>query len=605
MHSDLEGIRQTEYGIAMCGFCGIISTKPDAEAALISKMLRPLESRGPDASGIFVQGTLGFGHRRLSILDIAPTSQQPMIDAELGLGIIFNGCIYNFKQLRTELAAQGYRFFSDGDTEVILKAYAAWGAHCVERFHGMFAFALWERDSGRVVLARDRLGIKPLYLARTADSIRFASTLPSLLQGGDIDTSIHPAALHHYMSWHAVVPPPLTILKGVQKLAPATILTIESDGRQTEQVYWKVEIGAPESGARATNTEWCEKVLGALDSAVQRRLVSDVPVGVLLSGGLDSSLLVALLARSGKTEIKTFSIGFESVGGVTGDEFRYSDLIAQHFSTEHHRIHASAQESLEALPGTIAAMSEPMMSHDAVGFYLLSREVSKQVKVVQSGQGADEVFGGYHWYPRLTDSNDITSDYAELYFDRDHEEMRQALDARFMNGDYSREFIDAFFKRSGGSRPVDKALQLDTDIMLVDDPVKRVDNMTMAWGLEARVPFLDHELVELAARIPAELKVERGGKYILKEAARSILPSEVVDRPKGYFPVPGLKFLRGPFLEFVLEVLHDPRARQRRLFNPAYVDKLLADPEHSLTPKGHSKLWQIAVLESWLQTHGI
>src|SRR3954462_1425986 len=226
----------------MCGFCGIISSKPDADAALISKMLAPLERRGPDAAGIFVQGKLGFGHRRLSILDLASTSQQPMVDPELGLGIVFNGCIYNFKELRSELQAKGYRFFSDGDTEVILKAYAAWGARCVERFYGMFAFALWERDSGRVVLARDRLGIKPLYFARTANSIRFASTLPSLLRSGDIDTSIDPAGLHHYMSWHAVVPPPLTILNGVQKLPPATILTIEPDGTQAEHVYWKVEI---------------------------------------------------------------------------------------------------------------------------------------------------------------------------------------------------------------------------------------------------------------------------------------------------------------------------------------------------------------------------
>jgi len=228
------------------------------------------------------------------------------------------------------------------------------------------------------------------------------------------------------------------------------------------------------------------------------------------------------------------------------------------------------------------------------------------VKVVQSGQGADEVFGGYHWYPPLLGSNDITTDYAEVYFDRDHEEMQEALDPRFMvNGDYSREFIDSFFQRAEASKPVDKALQLDTEIMLVDDPVKRVDNMTMAWGLEARVPFLDHEVVQLAARVPAELKVTGGGKYILKEAARSIVPPEVIDRPKGYFPVPALKYLRGPFLEFVEDVLHSERAQQRGLFNKSYVDKLLGDPERALTPKGHSKLWQVALLESWLQSHGL
>jgi asparagine synthase (glutamine-hydrolysing) len=589
----------------MCGICGIISTKIDAEAPLIQKMLRHLEQRGPDASGLFIQDDRGFGHRRLSILDLAPTSQQPMTDPELGLGIVFNGCIYNFKELRRDLISRGYRFFSNGDTEVILKAYHAWGARCVERFFGMFAFAVWERDSGRVVLARDRLGIKPLYLANTTDGLRFASTLPALLATGDLDTSIHPAALHHYMSWHAVVPPPLTILKGVRKLAPATILTVEKDGTQHEEIYWKVEIGQHRSGSRITEEDWREQVLDALDTAAERRTVADVPVGVLLSGGLDSSLLVALLARQGKKDIKTFSIGFESVGGVAGDEFKYSDLIAQRFGTQHHRIRVGARDVLDALPGTIHAMSEPMMSHDAVAFYLLAGVVARHVKVVQSGQGADEVFGGYHWYPRLAGSNDISADYAAVYFDRDHEEMRQALDQQFLNGDYSREFIDAFFSRPGASKPVDKALQLDTEIMLVDDPVKRVDNMTMAWGLKARVPFLDHEIVELAARIPAELKVTGGGKYILKEAARAIVPPEVIDRPKGYFPVPALKYLRGPFLEFVRDVLHSERARQRSLFNKSYVDKLLADPERSLTPKGHSKLWQVALLECWLQSHGL
>jgi asparagine synthase (glutamine-hydrolysing) len=589
----------------MCGFCGIISKKTGADAALISKLLRPLEARGPDGAGVVVQGSLGFGHRRLSILDLATNSQQPMLDSELGLGIVFNGCIYNFKELRKELLEAGYRFFSDGDTEVILKAYHAWGRRCVERFLGMFAFAVWERDSGRVVLARDRLGIKPIYIAETNDNVRFASTLPALLAGGGVDTTIHPAALHHYMSWHSVVPAPLTLLKGVRKLAPATILTIEPDGRQTEQVYWNVEIGAPKAGEDVTEGEWREEVLAAVDTAVRRRLVADVPVGVLLSGGLDSSLLVALLARQGKRDIKTFSIGFETVGGIAGDEFKYSDLIAERFSTEHHRIHVSAQDLLKALPGTIQAMSEPMMSHDAVGFYLLSREVSKHVKVVQSGQGADEVFAGYHWYPRLLDSNDLTTDYADLYFDRDHDEMREALAPHLMNGDYSREFVDAFFEQAGGSRPVDKALQLDTQIMLVDDPVKRVDNMTMAWGLEARVPFLDHEVVELAARIPAGLKASNGGKYILKEAARDVVPPEIVDRPKGYFPVPALRFLQGPFFEFVRDVLHDERARRRGIFNQAYLNKLLADPEHCLTPKGHSKLWQVGLLECWLQTHGL
>jgi asparagine synthase (glutamine-hydrolysing) len=251
------------------------------------------------------------------------------------------------------------------------------------------------------------------------------------------------------MSWHAVVPPPLTILKGIRKLAPATIMIIEPDGRRKEETYWHVEVGA-RAGRSIPESGWRDQVIEALDTAVRRRLVSDVPVGVLLSGGLDSSLLVALLARQGHDGIKTFSIGFDAVGGVSGDEFKYSDLVSRRFATEHHRIRMRADQVLDALPKATEAMSEPMMSHDSVAFYLLSREVSQHVKVVQTGQGADEIFGGYHWYPRLLDSNDLTEDYATLYFDRDHEEMRDALAPRFMNGDYSREFVDEFFRGPAG-----------------------------------------------------------------------------------------------------------------------------------------------------------
>ena len=566
-------------------------------------MADTLHARGPDAGGFFAQRNLALGHRRLSILDLSGASQQPMVDSELGLAVAFNGCIYNFRELRRVLSGRGYRFFSDGDTEVILKAYHAWGPRCVERFYGMFAFALWERDSGRVVLVRDRLGIKPLYLAEIDGGLRFASTLPALLAAGGVDTAIDKASLHNYMSLHAVVPAPRTILKGVRKLPPATIMTIEPDGTRRTATYWSVEVGARPEDRGTTECEWRERVLAALKAAVERRRVADVPVGVLLSGGLDSSLVVALLADH--PQLKTFSIGFESVGGVAGDEFRYSDLIAERFATDHHRIHIDGARALSALPGAIAAMSEPMMSHDAIGFYLLSEEVSKHVKVVQSGQGADEIFGGYHWYPRMLGANDAVEEYAQVYFDRDHDEMCEVLTPAHLNGDTSREFVEKFFAEAGAIRAVDKALQIDTQIMLVDDPVKRVDNMTMAWGLEARVPFLDHELVELAARVPAELKVRDGGKYILKEAARAVVPAEVIDRPKGYFPVPALKYLRGPFLDMVRDVLGSQTARERGLFRRDYVERLLADPEGHLTPKGHSKLWQVALLEAWLQTHGV
>jgi asparagine synthase (glutamine-hydrolysing) len=591
----------------MCGLCGEIrfGEEDDSSPAAIEAMLAALRPRGPDAGGTFSQDRVAFGHRRLSILDLAPTSQQPMVDAALGLAIVFNGCIYNFRELRTELEGCGYDFFSDGDTEVILKAYHAWGARCVARFHGMFAFAIWERDTGRVVLARDRLGIKPLYYAEGRNRLRFASSLPALVAAGGINTAIDPAALHHYLSFHAVVPAPRTIFKGVRKLAPATLMTVEPDGTRREETYWNFEIRPRGEDRGMSEGEWQEAVLEGLTRAVERRRVADVPVGVLLSGGLDSSLIVALLAQAGQRDLKTFSIGFESVGAQEGDEFRYSDLIAERFGTEHHKITVDADRALTALPDALAAMAEPMVSHDAIGFYLLSEEVSQHVKVVQSGQGADEIFGGYHWYPPMLRTNDAVGEYAARYFDRDHAEMAEVIAPPLMNGDYSRAFVEEFFSRSDATRAVDKVLELDTKIMMVDDPVKRVDNMTMAWGLEARVPFLDHELVELAGRMPAELKVADGGKAVLKEAARALLPGEVIDRPKGYFPVPALKYLRGPFLEFVRDVLDSRSARERGIFRRAYVEELLADPEAHLTPKGNSKLWQVAALEYWLQAQGV
>jgi asparagine synthase (glutamine-hydrolysing) len=246
-----------------------------------------------------------------------------------------------------------------------------------------------------------------------------------------------------------------------------------------------------------------------------------------------------------------------------------------------------------------------MVSHDAIGFFLLSQEVSKHVKVVQSGQGADEVFAGYHWYPPLLDSEDPVADYAAVFFDRDHAGFGEAVADAFVGADFSRQFVERHFSAPGAQRAIDKALRLDTQIMLVDDPVKRVDNMTMAWGLEARVPFLDHELVELAARMPAEFKVAGGGKGVLKEAARAVIPAAVIDRPKGYFPVPALKYIDGEYLDYVRAALDSPAARARGLFRTDYVERLLSEPKQHITPLRGSKLWQIALLELWLQQHGV
>ena len=590
----------------MCGICGEIAMGGHAPSMrAIERMTEVMVPRGPDDVGMLMRRNMAFGHRRLSIIDLSVHAQQPMVDNLLGLGIVYNGEIYNYRELRDELIAKGYSFFSHGDTEVILKAYHAWGDDCVKRFYGMFAFVLWERDSGRVFCARDRLGIKPFYYVNSKTGFRFASSLPALLQGGDVDTSIDPVALHHYMSFHSVVPPPHTIIKGIRKLPPATTLAIEPNGQRRERVYWEVPYGPQAGDEDRTFEEWQDLTLDALRKAVERRLVADVPVGVLLSGGVDSSLIVGLLAEAGQHGLQTFSIGFESVNDEKGDEFEYSDIIAERFETTHHKIQVDARRTLPSMEACVRAMSEPMVSHDVIGFFLLSQEVAKHVKVVQSGQGADEVFGGYHWYPPMLTSRDPVSDYAEVFFDRDHAEFAEAVASPYVDRDFSRAFVEAHFKRGGAPTGADLALRIDTHVMLVDDPVKRVDNTSMAWGLEARVPFLDHDVVELAARMPAPLKIDQGGKYILKESARRVIPAEVIDRPKGYFPVPALKYLRGDYLNWVTDILNQPAARERGVFNRDYVDGLLKDPENHITPLRGSKLWQIALFEYWFQTHGL
>lgn len=590
----------------MCGFAGIYQFNASSTpVARVEKMTRRLAPRGPDAEGILVRNGMALGHRRLKIIDLSDNAQQPMSDPSLGLEMVFNGCIYNYQALREELKALGYRFFSHGDTEVILKAYHAWGIDCVKRFNGMFAFAIHERDSGRLVMARDRLGIKPCYIAENTERVAFASTLPALLEAGDINTDIDPVALNHYMSFHAVVPEPHTILQGVRKLPPATIRIYEKDGSQRSETYWQLKVGPQEADKDISSEEWQDLVLNGLRQAVRRRMVADVPVGVLLSGGLDSSLIVGLLAEEGQKDLNTFSVGFEAAGGEKGDEFMYSDIVAAHFQTQHHQIRVPSSQLLQTLPETFSAMSEPMASYDNVGFYLLSQEVSKHLKVVQSGQGADEVFGGYHWYPPLRDSQQAAADYSRLFMDRDFAEYAEAIQTQYVEQDYAKQFIEQRFAADSGHGPIDKALHLDTTIMLVDDPVKRVDNMTMAWGLEARVPFLDHELVELAGRVPADLKVRDEGKWVLKEAARRVIPHQVIDRPKGYFPVPALKYIQGPYLDFVKEALNSPQAQARGIFNRPYVDMLLAKPDEHITPLRGSKLWQVALLELWLQAQGL
>ncbi|MCF6253499.1 MAG: N-acetylglutaminylglutamine amidotransferase, partial [Thiomicrorhabdus sp.] len=504
-------------------------------------------------------------------------------------------------------------------TEVILKAYRQWGMECVQYFEGMFAFAIWDDDLQQLLLARDRLGIKPLYYAPVAGGVRFASNTQALLTSDDIDTDIDPVGLHHQLTLHAVIPAPYTILKGVRKLEPGHWMVINPDGQMFKKCFWHLETTVPEimDGKPAPQTEqaWIDVIHKSLKEAVLKRLTAaDVPVGVLLSGGLDSSLLVALLDEAGVKKIKTFSIGFEDAPEEKGNEFEFSDLVVERYQTDHQKILVSNQDVLPRLHEAVEAMSEPMVGQDAIAFYLLSEQVAKTVKVVMSGQGADEVFGGYSWYSKmhqagenidLTNPDEAVNAFAPYYFDRSHQEWLEVVNPKYHIEDVTSRLVGDRLTEEGADSFLDQVLRFDVTTLIVDDPVKRVDNMTMAWGLEARVPFLDHKLVELAMMAPDALKIKQDGKFILKEIARGIVPDAIIDRPKVAFPMPALKYVRGKFFEFMKTLLTSPQAKARGIFNQDKLQTLLANPEakESFTAIQGSKLWHAALLEFWLQKH--
>lgn len=593
----------------MCGICGdyhFDGSKPDLN--ILNNMLQKLERRGPDNKGVFHEGPMALGHRRLSIIDLSERSNQPMVDNVLQLALVFNGTIYNYPELRKELINKGYQFFSGGDSEVILKAYAEWGEQCVERLHGMFAFAIVDLRDYSLFVARDRLGIKPLYYSLDDNRFVFASNMQALLAAGHINTDINAVGLHHQLTLHAVIPAPDTIVHGIKKLAPGTTIKVDPNGGMKYHRYWHLKATRDPAKADWTEEQWTQAIHDSLMDAVKKRLtVADVPVGVLLSGGLDSSLLVALLAEAGVEDLRTFSIGFNDIGDEQGSEFEFSDQVVERYKTRHHKYMIPNHEVLDRLPEAITQMAEPMVGQDAVAFYLLSERVSKEVKVVQSGQGADEVFAGYFWYPLMDEAEgDELKRFAPYYFDRHHDEFLQAVNTRYHGEDHTSIQVKDLLTAPYADEFLDKVLRMDVTTLIVDDPVKRVDNMTMAWGLEARVPFLDHHLVELAAQMPNHYKVgQQGGKHVLKNIARGKIPDAVIDRPKGYFPMPALKYVRGEFLEMMTDVLTSQRCRERGVFAPDYIQRLLKNPEaeENMTRLKGSKLWHMALLEMWLQTH--
>ncbi len=592
----------------MCGIAGIFSADHNQTETLrsLQRMLNALAQRGPDGQGIFQHQRITLAHRRLSIIDLSSRAHQPMVDNALQLAIVFNGTIYNYRELRQELEKLGYQFFSSGDTEVISKAFHAWGEDCLSRFLGMYAFAIWNLAEEKLFLARDLFGIKPLYYSQVGSDFYFASNTQALLASGKIAKDLATTALPFHLMLHGVVPAPETIIKGIKKLPPAHCAWLKN-GQLTVKRYWQLTAKRPEAAMSAG--EWQAELEKRLQLAILRRdSAADVPVGILLSGGLDSSLITAMLAQT--RPVHTFSIGFESKNEEAGDEFFYSDQVVDQYKTQHEKIFLDNRQVLPRLPEAVAAMAEPMVGQDAVAFYLLAEAVAKQVKVVQSGQGADEVFAGYFWYPQMAAcaaqnswKNHPVACFAPFYCDREPLEVLAMLLPKFQGENFVYQWLGERLLDENADSFLDQVLRLDVTTLIVDDPVKRVDNMTMAHGLEARMPFLDKNVVEWAAAMPEDLKLAEGGKGILKNIARKYLPSSVIDRPKGYFPVPALKYVEGEFFDFMRDILLSTACRERGLFNPDYLAKLLAKPQAHYTKLQGSKLWHNALLELWLQTH--
>jgi len=583
----------------MCGICGQLrfdnqKVSPDVLSGMMDKIAR----RGPDASGQWSSKQIGFGHQRLSIIDLSNHASQPMVDESLNLVLVFNGTIYNYQSLRQNLIKQGYTFFSNSDTEVIIKAYHFWGEDCVTHLDGMFAFCIWNQKTNQLFVARDRMGIKPLYFSLTNKAFSFASNTQALLTIG-VDKSINAIALQQQLSLHAVVPAPNTILNGIKKINPATTLSIDTNGKITEKIYWQPK--AQRVGF--SDDEYIERTHELLTDAVLKRMrAADVPIGVLLSGGLDSSLLVGLLHEAGHQDIRTFSIGFEDIDDEAGSEFEYSDQIVKQFNTTHEKYVISNSQVLPRLGEAIANMAEPMVGQDAVAFYLLSEQVSKHIKVVLSGQGADEAFAGYFWYPRMqSETGSEVERFSKHYVDRPYEEYLQTVNQQYHSGNHTKDWLNKEFAKTNADEFMDKVFRTDITRLIVDDPVKRVDNMTMAWGLEARVPFMDYQLVEHALSIPPSLKMSDEGKYPLKQISRGLLPNSVIDRKKGYFPMPALKYVRGEFLEFMSDILKSSECINRGVYNQDFVQKVIDRPEQYMTALNGSRLWHLALLEYWLQ----
>jgi asparagine synthase (glutamine-hydrolysing) len=623
----------------MCGIAGFAdafmpglpttATPPrlDAEFALVHRMCDAIRHRGPDDEGIHVEPGVGLGMRRLSIIDLAG-GRQPIHNEQHTVWVVFNGEIYNYRELRAELEALGHAFYTASDTEAIVHAYEQWGEDAFRRLRGMFGIALWDQPRRTLLLARDRAGIKPLHYTERGGRLYFASEIKSLLAGGAIEPRLDVDALDHYLAF-LYAPRDRSMFEGVQKLPPGHLLRWRN-GRTEVRQYWSIP--ATESFA-GTEADAVDALRAVLADAVQSHLVSDVPLGAFLSGGVDSSAVVGFMARAASRPVKTFSIGFDE---PEFDELEHARTIAKHFGTDHHEF-VVRPDGLSILEQLVWHFDEPFADSSAIPTWYVSEVARRHVTVVLSGDGGDELFGGYDRYlphPRVRQfdrlplpgrrrlaaaawpllphgargknflrhvARDDQGRYLDsiAFFQPDERLALYTPDTRARLAAGAEATLARHFDRFGRLPLHGRMMRFDFETYLPEDVLTKVDRMSMAHSLESRVPLLDNEVIEFAATLPSAFKIRDGRrKHVLKEALRPLLPAGILDRRKQGFGVPLATWFRGGLSGLFGDVLGSSRARQRGYFEPAFVDRLVR--EHQAGARDHSaRLWQLLVFELW------
>jgi asparagine synthase (glutamine-hydrolysing) len=623
----------------MCGIVGIVHRdERPVDAGLLGRMNEAIHHRGPDEEGTYLRGRAGMAMRRLAIIDLAG-GQQPISNEDGTAWIVFNGEIYNFRELKERLEKLGHHFRTDCDTEAIVHAYEEYGADCPKHLRGMFAFAIWDERKGELFLARDRVGKKPLLYAHTQGKLIFGSEFQALLLHPDVGRDVDREAIHHYLSFMCV-PAPLTAYRQVRKLEPGHTLRYTRDGEIKVERYWqpdfskKIDISEEEAG---------ERVLEILREAVRVRLMSEVPLGAFLSGGVDSSTVVALMSEVSDTPVKTFSIGFEE---QDFSELHHARRVAEHVGAEHHEF-IVRPDALEVLPTLVEHYGEPYADSSAIPTYYVARETRRHVTVALNGDGGDESFAGYERYAAMR----LSERYRKLPNVLRERVIRQAVDLlpsselkrgrvrslkRFLKSaslppverylrwvsvfdagakgdlytdDFRREtegadvrqWLAPWFARANGAGVVDASLLTDTMTYLPNDLLVKVDIASMAVSLEARSPFLDHHVIEFAASLPEKMKL-RGltTKYLLKKSLKKLLPSDNLTRPKMGFGVPVGHWFRGEMQPYLRENLLSEKSSRRGITRPEVVGRMVE--EHTRGAKDYThQLWTLLMLELWFQ----